>query len=165
MRLPRAFVAYLDKLAQDVPDEIIGHNARSRKATGHNVPVDRPLLRRWLVIPKNRWLNIYYHNFILNDEDRALHDHPWANLSIVVHGEYIEHTIAAGGVHKREIIREGQCRFRLPSRAHRVELVNGKPSWSFFITGPVVHTWGFHCPDGRITHSEFHKRGGCDAAD
>lgn len=159
--LPPAFVAYLDDLATTVPDEIIGHNARSRKATNHAVPVVRPFLRRWLVIPKNRLFNIYYHNFIRDDEDRALHDHPWANLSIVVRGRYIDHTIDAGGVHKREVVKAGQWKFRTAKQAHRVELVDGEPSWSLFLTGPITNTWGFHCPPGWITHREFHDRGGC----
>lgn len=162
LALTPSLVAYLDKLAaENVPDEIIGHNARSRKITNHSIPVDRPFLRRWLIIPKNRLCNVYYHNFIRDDEDRALHDHPWANISVVVHGQYIEHTIAPGGVHKRETITEGQWKFRTAKQAHRVELVCGAPSWSLFITGPITNVWGFHCPDDRITHREFHDRGGC----
>ena len=34
-----------------------------------------PYLHRWYVIPRNRFLNLYLHKFLRDDEDRALHDH------------------------------------------------------------------------------------------
>src|SRR5690242_14714107 len=62
---------------------------------------DRPYMLRWFVIPRNRFFNIYLHHFHRSDDDRALHDHPWLNLSIILQGEYVEHTIEAGGVNVR----------------------------------------------------------------
>lgn len=106
-----------------------------------------PYLRRWWVIPRNRFFNIYLHQFLRSDDDRALHDHPWVNVSILLRGEYTEHTIAAGGVRHARILRAGQIRARLPWFAHRVELHAG-PAWTLFVTGPVVRQWGFHCPGG-----------------
>ena len=58
-------------------------------------------MRRWWVIPRNKWFNVYLHHFLRSDDDRALHDQPWWNLSILLDGEYTEHTIAAGGVRLR----------------------------------------------------------------
>jgi hypothetical protein len=56
-------------------------------------------MRRWWVIPRNKFFNIYLHHFLHSDDDRALHDHPWWNVSILLRsGSYVEHTIAAGGV-------------------------------------------------------------------
>ena len=164
MKLPRFIVRYLDRLAAPrPPDEIIGRNPRSR-APHKGPPVERPFLRRWLVIPKNRLFNIYYHNFIADDEDRALHDHPWANASCVTHGQYREilpHPNPIGPWHyKNRIVRPGQWVFRRATDAHRVELIGGQPSWSLFLTGPITHTWGFLC-NPRIDHHEFHERGGC----
>ena len=153
--LPRFVVHYLDRLAASrPPDEIIGRNERSRAP--HHFPVAYPFLRRWLVIPKNRLFNIYYHNFVADDEDRALHDHPWANLSIVTHGYYRE--ILPRG---RRMVRRGEWKLRRATDAHRIELVGGQPSWSLFITGPITRTWGFLCRDGWRSHNEFHKDG-CD---
>lgn len=45
---------------------------------------------RWFLIPKNRFLKIYLHKFMRSDEDRALHDHPWSFLSIILRGGYFE---------------------------------------------------------------------------
>lgn len=52
----------------------------------------REYLWRWHMIPRNRWFNIYLHKFAHGDDDRALHDHPWASASLILDGRYIEHT-------------------------------------------------------------------------
>jgi hypothetical protein len=113
-----------------------------------------PYLMRWWVIPRNRFFNVYLHHFMRSDDDRALHDHPWWNLSILLKGEYTEHTIAAGGVHRAVIRRAGQFKFRGAKSAHRIELHNG-PCWTLFLTGPMLRTWGFHCPRGWRPWKEF----------
>lgn len=113
-----------------------------------------PYLMRWWVIPRNRFFNVYLHHFMRSDDDRALHDHPWWNLSILLKGEYTEHTIAAGGVHRAVIRRAGQFKFRGAKSAHRIELHNG-PCWTLFLTGPTLRTWGFHCPRGWRPWKEF----------
>lgn len=115
---------------------------------------DDPYLMRWWVIPRNRFFNIYLHHFLRSDDDRALHDHPWWNLSILLRGEYTEHTINAGGVHRAVVRRAGQFKFRGAKSAHRIELHNG-PCWTLFLTGPTLRTWGFHCPRGWRPWKEF----------
>ncbi|TQV82816.1 hypothetical protein [Aliikangiella coralliicola] len=97
-------------------------------------------LKRWYVIPRNRFFNIYLHCFNRSDDDRALHDHPWWSLSILLKGELIEHTFNSVRHIPRllPIIRSAKL-------AHRLELVKG-PAWTIFITGPKVREWGFHCP-------------------
>ena len=104
-------------------------------------------LRRWWVIRRNRLANAYLHNIRRSDDDRALHDHPWANCSILLDGSYVEHTIEAGGIHRRVVRAAGDVVFRLPGAAHRLEIADG-PCWTLFLTGPTVRSWGFHCPKG-----------------
>jgi len=53
-------------------------------------PSEMPYLRRWWIIPRNRFFNIYLHQFLHSDDDRALHDHMYINLSILLRGRYIE---------------------------------------------------------------------------
>lgn len=108
---------------------------------------DDPYLLRWWIIPRNPIFNIYLHRFLRSDDDRALHDHPWLNLSIILEGAYTEETISAGGVHRRQIRSAGQFKIRRAKFAHRVELHDG-PCWTLFITGPRLRNWGFHCPSG-----------------
>jgi hypothetical protein len=50
-----------------------------------------PALRRHLLIPRNPIFNVYLHHFLRSDDDRALHDHPWINLSLLLDGCYLEH--------------------------------------------------------------------------
>jgi hypothetical protein len=133
--------------------------------------VDKPYLIRWWVIPRNPVFNIYLHRFLRSDDDRALHDHPWTNLSILLRGSYTEHTIAAGGINVNTVRSAGDWKLRLfGSFAHRIELTHGE-CWTLFITGPWYRHWGFHCPAGGWVHWKLftapQDRGdigkGCDA--
>lgn len=144
MRIPNALRLWLVRrlvaprnhlIAGLFPDQIIGGR-------------DNPYLHRWHVIPRNPIFNIYLHHFLRSDDDRALHDHPWVNASILLLGRYTEHTIAAGGIHTHTPFAECQVKFRLPRAAHRVELAPGETCWTLFITGPRVRSWGFHCERG-----------------
>lgn len=118
----------------------------------------RPYLERWWVIPRNRLFNIYLHRFRRSDDDRALHDHPWCNASLILEGAYLEWLPAAGGLFRVEHRSEGDIVFRRARAAHRVEMVTamdgsaGAPVVTLFCTGPRVREWGFWCPGGRWVH-------------
>lgn len=118
---------------------------------------DIPYLRRWWIIPRNRFFNIYLHHFLRSDDDRALHDHPWINCSILLSGSYREHM--PGDIIKLRKPWRPWLPWRLPMRwpssAHRVELIDGNSVWTLFITGPKIRTWGFHCQRGWIPWTEF----------
>ncbi len=136
---------FIARITRRAPDFVIGGG-------------EDPYLRRWWVIPRNRFVNVYLHQFLRSDDDRALHDHPWANCSILLRGEYTEHTIRAGGVHCAEVMRAGAVRVRLlGSMAHRIEL-HGGPCWTLFVTGPVYRRWGFHCRTRWVHWREFTAR-------
>jgi hypothetical protein len=113
---------------------------------------DDPYLLRWFVIPHNRVFNIYLHRLIRSDDDRALHDHPWWNISYLVSGGYVEHRVLAGGIHKRTERMAGDLVFRLATAAHRLEVIPGLSAVSLFITGPRLRSWGFHCPEAGWVH-------------
>lgn len=113
-----------------------------------------PYLKRWWLIPRNRWCNVYLHHFLRSDDDRALHDHPWWNVSLLLDGGYIEHVPVKGGavgLHRQS----GALVFRKAEAAHRIELMPSGlvprmecPVWTLFVTGPRIREWGFHCPKG-----------------
>jgi hypothetical protein len=123
-----------------------------------------PYCNRWWVIPRNRWFNIYLHQFVRDDDDRALHDHPWPNCSLLLRGSYREILFVnqpdVFGPLPRTIEaprRRWRLVFRRASTAHRVVLprdANNRaiPCWSLFFTGPVLRSWGFWCPQGRWIH-------------
>jgi hypothetical protein len=107
--------------------------------------LENPYLLRWWLIPRNRWFNVYLHQMLRDDDPRALHDHPWVNVSIVLKGGYWEHRKDQWPVWRGP----GAVVLRRAIVAHRLTLAPGAgPSWSLFLTGPNVREWGFHCPKG-----------------
>lgn len=129
---------------------------------------DDPYMLRWWIIPRNPLFNIYLHKFMRDDEDRALHDHPWVSLSLVIKGAYIEHL--SGG--RKRFCGQWSLIPRWAKHRHRIELLKdyyfkgrtgssaiepktmyatkGRPAWTIFITGPVVRRWGFWCEGWRF---------------
>lgn len=111
-----------------------------------------PYLRRWWLIPRNPVFNVYLHQFLRDDDDRALHDHPWFWCSILLRGGYVEHT--AGWFAGRWA---PSIKLSSPWRAHRIELFGPEetsrtPAWTLFVTGPRLREWGFHCPGRGWVH-------------
>lgn len=106
-------------------------------------------LRRWWVIPRNRWFNIYLHHILADDDDRALHDHPWVNCSIVLKDGYDE--ITPKGTFRRKA---GSIVFRRAVALHRL-VVGGGAAWTLFITGRRKRDWGFQCPQGWVVWWDF----------
>lgn len=117
---------------------------------------ERPYLRRWWMIPRNRFFNVYLHEFLRSDDDRAHHTHPWAfNVSLLLRGHYVEHTIERGGLLVRTLRRAGALKLRIGAAPHRLELVDDAPCWTLFITGPRVREWFFLCSDRRVHWKDF----------
>ena len=116
-------------------------------------PAD-PYMERWHVVPRNLWSNVYLHRILKSDDDRALHDHPWDNASLLIQGEYLEHT--PGGALRRVA---GDHVRRLAATTHRLELIGGDPVISLFTTGPKIREWGFWCPEGWTYWEQFEREG------
>lgn len=157
MKLPVRLVSLLASFGRRLeadrkPDVIIG------------APSD-PYLLRWWVIPRNPVFNIYYHVVKRPDDDRALHDDPWVNASIVLEGGYMEVLPAneiLPPVRTRRLWRPpGSVVVRGAHAAHRLELRVRFPkpvgdyvgtehieARTLFITGPRLRRWGFWCPKG-----------------
>lgn len=112
-----------------------------------------PYMFRWYLIPRNHWLNIYLHKFLRDDDDRALHDHPWWFISFLIWGRYDEHTDSALIRRKSPSIA-----YRPAERRHRIALIDNKPAWTIVITGPKSREWGFWCPKGFVPWYQFVKR-------
>lgn len=141
---------------------------------------DDPYLLRWWVWKRNKWLNLYLHRVLRSDDDRALHDHPWVNMSYIVEGEYNEVTFAEDKAWSDKLVRtlrrQGTFKFRLPTSLHRLELIDGLKQWkayngeeylgvvnvttpqpctTLFLTGPRVRVWGFSCLKGWVKWTDF----------
>ena len=134
---PAAMLAWANALMQRAPDFVIGEPAQ-------------PYLRRWWVIPRNAGCNVYLHEILRSDDDRALHDHPWPNTSMLLDGRYVEHTPEGSALRE-----PGWIGSRPAEAAHRLEILPGERAVSLFITGPKVREWGFHCPKGWVRWQDF----------
>jgi hypothetical protein len=140
-------VRFLNKIFDRVsrePDFVIGPSK------------DDPYMERWWVIPRNKVFNIYRHEMLHDDDDRALHDHPWWSLSLCLKGVLIEHYLD-GDYEAVRVIRPGRWVFRNGKFAHRLVVPHGNAR-TLFITGPRFRVWGFHCPKGWIPFYEFVKK-------
>ena len=127
---------WLPRLLSGRPHQIIGEGS--------------PYMLRWYVIPRNPVLNIYVHKFLRSDDDRALHDHPWWFVSMILRGRYAEIS-----EQPLKVRRAGSIAYRPAEYRHRVELLcapsalKGRgplmPAWTLIVTGRRVRTWGFWC--------------------
>lgn len=134
---PADMLAWANSIMQSrEPDLLIG-------------PPGDPYMRRWWVVPRNEQQNCYLHEILHSDDDRALHDHPFENTSVVIAGSYMEHTPEGSFLRVA-----GDVVSRPPEALHRLELI-GDRAVTLFFTGPVVRQWGFECPQGWIPAYEF----------
>jgi len=115
-----------------------------------------PYLRRWFIIRRKPLVGAYLHQFMRSDDDRALHDHPYRiNVSIVLSGCYVEHTIDRGGINRRTVRKAGDVIVRLGPSPHRVEIE--QPCWTLFLWASYINDargahWGFHCQNFGWVH-------------
>lgn len=139
-----------------LPDWVTGWLWRRygpRRVTKPDVVIggpEGPYLHRWFIIPRNGLFNLYFHRFFRSDDDRALHDHPWVNVSILIASEYVEVQPTKGATVRRIRREQGSIVMRRPTSAHRVEIdpADSGLVYTLFITGPRVRVWGFWCPQG-----------------
>lgn len=124
---------------QKAPDFIIGEP-------------ETPYMRRWWIIPRNEACNVYLHEILRSDDDRARHDHPWDNRSFVIEGEYTEIAPVDQAFPQGDTVhlvrRAGDQVVREATDAHRLVLPEGVRAVSLFFTGPKVREWGFWCEHG-----------------
>lgn len=133
-----------------------------------------PYLLRWYLFRTAR-VSCFIHKFIRSDEDRALHDHPWAFLVVPVWQGYVEHSdrrmdwnermswiIASMDKNgafsplppeplvatQRRVWPFWSARWRPATYRHRVELIKDQPSWSVFFHFKREREWGFHPAEG-----------------
>ncbi len=88
---------------------------------------------------------VYLHRFVRSDEDRELHNHPWAAISLILAGGYREERRVGDGVTSR-IWKPGQINHIGANDFHRVDLLE-KDAWTLFITGEKAQSWGFWSRD------------------
>ncbi|QPJ61680.1 MAG: hypothetical protein G3M70_07185 [Candidatus Nitronauta litoralis] len=113
-------------------------------------------MKRWWVIPRNRFLNIFLHKFVHSDEP-VLHDHPWPSISYYLKGRLAE-TFPDGG----RLCQQGKFYYRSASQLHYLTKVDQQSVWTLFFTGPKLREWGFRTDKGWIPHFLFTNRPGAN---
>ena len=169
MRLP-------DRLTQQLirwTDQVRIHRAPDFRVGEH-------YLARWYLTPwagkyrtveqPTRWQRIvrslpvlYCHAFFASDDDRALHDHPAASITLVLDGGYWEHVPAdpdnPAGPTVAHYRQAGDIVIRRAHAPHRIELPRGVDRCiTLFAFGLRLRRnekgerdprwWGFWCPHG-----------------
>ena len=132
-----------------------------------------PLLTRYHLIA-TRAFGIYVHHLHVSDEDRALHDHPWSFVTVLLSSGYFEWTptTAPRRTSARTDLRlvgyQVFCRswyprfsvlYRPAEWAHRLELV--RPTWTLVFRWRVRRAWGFFSPRGWLPWRAY-GRAYCD---
>lgn len=126
-----------------------------------------PLLTRYYLTPD--WpIAVYLHQFHASDEDRALHDHPYSFITILLSSGYWEHVAETVWAHDsyhgdcpqryERIARVWRRRFsilfRRAEHKHRVELEKA-PTWTMVIRFKKRRMWGFHTKDGWVDWRKY----------
>jgi hypothetical protein len=133
-------------------------------------------LRRWYIWPRHPEDNkdkgrLYLHKFYRGDNDRHLHDHPWAYQSLILKGGYWEHSFNPAWIKNKgfknpdnpapQTVRKwygpGSYIRRGDRWAHQVELDAGKPCWTLFVTEKKSRSWGFHTENGWCWWKNYHQ--------
>ena len=97
-----------------------------------------PYLLRWYVVPRNPWFNVYLHKFLRDDDDRALHDHPWPwrRRGLVYRPATWRHRVAL----PYAVDEHGHVTPEIREANQKV------PCWTLIVTGRRTREWGFWCP-------------------
>jgi hypothetical protein len=107
--------------------------------------------------------NTRIHHILSSDKDRIFHDHSWESTSIILKGGYWEIMPGDQGqdpsfddINYISIWRApGDVVSRKALTRHRIELPEGKTSWSMFIMGKYENKWGFYTPEGKVYWREY----------
>ena len=109
-----------------------------------------PLLTRYFLV-KTRLFGLYLHRLHASDEDRALHDHPWSFVTVLLSSGYYEHTPDG-----RFWMRRFSVLYRPAEWRHRLELVG--PVWTLVFRWRDRREWGFWTPSGWLDWRAYGKR-------
>lgn len=121
-------------------------------------PKDESGARYWRAPPthqKDKGTSLYLHRFCLPDADRAPHNHPcaWA-VALVLVGGYTEERLVNGRLVRRRLY-PGMLNVIRHSDYHTVVELHGRETWTLFLMGRRVSSWGFWV-DGK--HVEWRER-------
>lgn len=101
-----------------------------------------------------KWFAIKIHNILLSDHV-CQHDHPWAFVTFLLKGGYVEHTPKGSKIYGRF-----RLLFRPAKYVHRLEI--HQPVWSLVITFRKTRVWGFVTPKGWVKWFNYTPSNNCE---
>ena len=115
---------------------------------------ENPYIIRWTLV-RTPLGSLMVHKMCRSDYERALHDHPWNFVSVVLKGFYWE----AVGPGARVMRKRWSVAYRPATWKHRVvlplargEFINNppkhEPCWTLVLCSRRLRSWGFWMPDG-----------------
>ena len=115
----------------------------------------KPYLKRYIIARFPGKRAIYLHQFWASDPDHV-HDHPWANASLILKGGYREHYHDGTYIDRTP----GSWTVRDATTLHRIEVPAGTEgsAWSLFFTGRRVRQWGFLTEEGWQSAREYDRQ-------
>jgi hypothetical protein len=121
----------------------------------------RPYLDR-MVLLRTPWFQAMLHVF-RSDDDPCGHDHPWPFLSLILWGCYQEKvwTDPASDLAFSRYRGLGSIALCPAQHVHQVTLIDGKPCWTLFISGPKTRSWGFWTRYGWIPWRRYNHSQHC----
>lgn len=135
-----------------------------------------PYLLRWTLLglgQDSSWFSIKIHKILISDEE-CLHDHPWAFISIILKGGYMEYTRYKketwdagsaqfsdknGCIIFGKVFKAGNILYRPANWAHSLQLK--EPAWTLVFTFRKVQPWGFFTRKGWILHKDYIENRDC----
>jgi hypothetical protein len=150
----------MKRLFRALVDRLIAH---ARRTPYFHLP--GYMERYWVLKP--RWwtlgCSIRVHHILRSDEDRALHDHPWPFVTIILRGGYYEERPLLAR-HPAWVDHEptrtqrhgvGSILVRRARSRHRLHLVRNSTTWTLFFMGPRLQQWGFYTCKGKVHWSKY----------
>ena len=133
----------------------------------------------WREKYKYPWIGARVHHIQSSDDDRALHNHPWGFLTLILRGSYVETQMAPWIVKtgrdsrgwstetigktmvdvRRRTFSTGSLRYCRANTFHMLHLPPGGEAVTLFITFPKSQGWGFLFKRRTIPHDKFEHIG------
>lgn len=118
-------------------------------------------MERWRIV-QTPWFQLRVHHILRSDYDRALHDHPFDFISLILSGSYMEITPESEApirwpLRLPHVYLPGELNIKRAENLHR--LVLEAPVWTLVLAGAVRRKWGFKHPDGTWTPAKSSTNG------
>lgn len=119
----------------------------------------RPYLTRFRLLRLGPY-QVNIHLFHGSDEDNELHSHPWSGFGVILRNGYVEERLGPDKLAWKRTLIPGSVNVLGPDTFHKVTLLNGRRTWTLFVTGRDVASWGFLDMDSKefIHHHDYNER-------